>query len=116
MKKTIGLIFAALVLVVGFSTNSSAQTGKRSVNSREHRQQKRIYQGAKSGELTPREISRLERQQAQIRRTEAKYRNSGDGLSRGERYRLEHKLNQTSRSIKRQKHDEQDYQRPRKRL
>lgn len=116
MKKIIGLIFAALIVIAGFSMNSSAQTRKWSVNSREHRQQKRIYQGARNGTLTPKETYRLERQQIQIRRTEARYRNSGDGLSRREKSILERKLNQSSRSIYRQKHDKQNYQHPQRRM
>lgn len=119
MKKIISLIFGALILTIGLSIDSLAQTKKAhswSVNSRESRQQKRIYRGVKSGELTARETYRLERQQAQLRRTEARYRASGNGLSWREKYRLEHKLNQSNRSIYRQKHDKQDYQYPRKRL
>lgn len=119
MKKIIGLIFAALIITIGLSADSFAQTKKSkswSVNNREQRQQKRIYQGVKSGELTAKETYRLEKQQAQLRRTEARYRKSGDGLSWREKYNLQHKLNQSSRTIYRQKHDKQDYQYPKKRL
>ena len=119
MKKIIGLIFASLMIVVGLSADSFAQTKNSkswSVNNREQRQQKRIYQGIKSGELTARETYRLEKQQARIHRTEARYRASGDGLSWREKYKLQHKLNQSSRNIRRQKHDKQDYQYPKKRL
>ncbi len=82
MKKTIGLIFASLVIAIGLSADASAQTKHPwSVNHREQRQQRRIYQGARSGELTAKETYRLEKQQAQIRRQEARYRASGNGLS-----------------------------------
>lgn len=118
MKKIIGLIFASLMIIAGLSADSAAQTKHRSwsVNSRESRQQRRIYQGARSGSLTAKETYRLERQQAQIRRQEAKYRRSGNGLSARERYRLEHRLNQTNRRIYSQKHDRQNQGYPRKRL
>ena len=116
MKKIIGLIFASLLIVVGFSTDSSAQTYRGRINNRESRQQRRIYQGARNGSLTPRETYRLERQQAQLRRTEARYRRSGGGLSWRERYKLERREDRTSRSIYRQKHDKQLYGYPRKRL
>lgn len=119
MKKIIGLIFAALVIVGGLSADSFAQMTKSkpwSVNRREQRQQRRVYQGVRAGELTARETYRLEKQQARLRRTEARYRASGDGLSWREKYRLQHRLNQSSRSIYRQKHDRQDYQYPKKRL
>lgn len=43
---------------------------------------------------------------------ENRYRNSGDGLSNRERARLEYELSQSSRHIRRQKNDRQDYPRP----
>lgn len=118
MKKIFGLIIGLLFVVGGMATNSSAQTGRHphSVNSRERRQQKRIYNGVKTGQLTPRETFRLERRQAQIRRAEARYRRSGDGLSRRERYKLERGLNRSSRSIYRQKHDKQSVNYTKRRL
>ena len=41
------------------------------INQTEWRQQERIWHGYRSGELTPREFRRLEREQAFIRRSEA---------------------------------------------
>ncbi len=118
MKKTIGLIFAALLLVAGFSIDSSAQRyyGQRSVNQRERRQQQRIYQGVRSGRLNRRETYRLQRQQYRLYRTESRYRRSGGGLSWRERYLLQRRLNRTSRNIYRQKHDRQRRYYPRRRL
>ena len=78
MKKIIGLIFAAVLILAGFSAESFAQ---RSINNRERRQQQRIYNGARTGRLTSRETYRLERRQYQIRRTEARFRRSGGRFS-----------------------------------
>lgn len=118
MKRITTLIFAALIIALGFSADTFAQTKyrPRSINNREQRQQKRVVRGVKSGELTARETYRLEREQYQIRRLESRFRRSGDGLSNRERYRLQRELNQSSRHIYKQKHDKQDYQYPKKRL
>ncbi len=111
MRKTINLIFAALFVVCALAVSDFAQTKSRpySINHREQRQQKRIRQGIKSGELTAKETYKLEKQQYKLRRTEARYRRSGSGLTWRERYRLQRQLNRSSRTIYKQKHDKQDY-------
>lgn len=111
MKKLTVLLFAAIFAVGGLSISAAAQTKSRpySINHREQRQQKRVRQGIKSGELTARETYKLEKQQAKLRRTEAGYRRSGNGLTPKERYKLQRQLNRSSRTIYRQKHDRQDY-------
>lgn len=115
MKRLTGIALASLVLIGGLAASASAQTNRHhyygGVNSRERYQQRRIAQGARSGELTARETYRLERRQAQIRRQEARFRRSGNGLSTRERARLQRELNHSSRSIYRQKHDRQEYRR-----
>ncbi len=111
MKKIVSLIFAALFVVGGLAVSDFAQTKSRpySINHREQRQQTRIRHGIRSGELTARETYRLEKQQAQLRRTEARYRRSGEGLTWREKYKLQHQLNKSSRNIHGQKNDRQDY-------
>src|SRR6266849_1085387 len=81
--------------------------GHDNINRREQRQQARIYQGVKSGELTLRETQKLEAGAARIAALEAKDRRSGGGLSRKERAELERLLNEQSRDIYQQKHDGQ---------
>ena len=103
-------LLLAFVLVV--SVMAASAQGRRGVNARQHRQQERIAQGVRSGELTSRETYRLERQEQRIDRQEDRFRESGDGLSPRERARLEHELNRESRNIYRQKHDGQDSPRP----
>lgn len=122
MKKTIGLIFAALLLPTVFSLDALAQRyyGNRSIDSRQRRQQQRIYNGVRRGSLNRREAYRLQRQQYRIYRTESRYRRSGGGLSWRERYLLQRRLNRSSRNIYRQKRDSQRYRSyryyPRRRL
>lgn len=76
------------------------------VDRREHREQTRIHQGVRSGELTRREVRRLEAEQAKIRVDERLARR--DGLTAKERARLQKELNRAGRDIYRQKHDNQD--------
>jgi hypothetical protein len=85
----------------------SAQHRPAGVNARQHRQSARIRQGVQSGELTRRETRRLAQEQRSIRREERAYRADGT-LDRVERRDLQQDLNQASRHINRQKHDEQD--------
>lgn len=102
MRK-IGSLFIAAVFVLGVSTVSMA-----GINRREYREQQRINQGIRSGELTRREAARLEAGLARIRINERFARMSGGGISPRERARLDRELNRESRGIYRQKHDGQD--------
>lgn len=115
MKKTVGFIFAAMMIVLGFSTDSFAQRKYHTVNKRQAHQDQRIRQGIKSGELTASEVYRLNRQQYRIANTEARFRRSGSSLSWRERYILDQAQDRASRSIYRQKHDRQNYPISRKR-
>ena len=112
MKKSLSLIFAAIIMICGLSSISMAQNRTKprvwQVNKRQTHQQGRIYNGINSGELTRRESYRLQREQYQINRMEQRFRRSGEGLSARERVRLAREQNQASRHIYRQKHDEQD--------
>ncbi len=95
MKKSLFVFFASLSLICGLSFDAFAQNRPRGINKRQHNQQKRIYQGVKSGELTPREFFRLEKEQMQIRRMEKRFK-SDDELTRRERARLKKELYQAS--------------------
>lgn len=77
------------------------------VDARQNRQEARIDQGIRSGELTPREAARLDAQQDRIERREARAKADGDVTAR-ERVRLHRAENRASRNIARQKHDRQD--------
>ncbi|MCA1818066.1 MAG: hypothetical protein LC746_17040 [Acidobacteria bacterium] len=106
-KKLTTAAFVCAALAVA-ATSTQAQ-GKRSgsINGREHRQQERIRQGERSGELTRREAGRLEAEQAKVRVDEAYARRSGGELTPEERARLERELNKSSKDIYQQKHDKQ---------
>ena len=99
-------MFAAAALGLAALTAVPAVASAAQVNAREVRQERRIDQGVRSGELTPREAARDERQQGRINRTEARmrYRNGGY-LTRGQRARLNARQNRASAHIYRSKHN-----------
>src|SRR5262245_16427988 len=78
------------------------------IDQREWRQQRRIWSGYRSGDLTPREFRRLEREQAHIRHSEARALRDGEFTAR-ERMRLDREQDRANRHIFRQRHDRQDW-------
>jgi hypothetical protein len=101
----------ALAGIVALASVSHADAPRRTrdpgVNARQHNQQGRIVQGARSGELTRRETGRLVGEQRDIRQLEREYKSDGT-LTRDERRDLHQEQNQASRHIYNQKHDAQD--------
>jgi len=97
------LIAAALVTLVAIP--AFAQSTPR-IDAREARQEDRIEQGEKSGQLTPRETARLERGQAHVQTMEANAKADGV-VTNQERARISHAQDVQSRHIYRQKHDAQ---------
>lgn len=96
------------LLSIAFATLAAVGTAEAGpVNHREHRQGARIRQGVHSGELTRREARGLVGQQARIRAEEYRYRHDDGHLGPAERADLRHDQRRASRSIYRQKHDEQ---------
>lgn len=76
------------------------------VDQRQENQQQRIDQGVASGQLTPREAARMDRQQGRVAASEAQAKSDGV-VTKKERARLAHQQNKTSRHIRHQKHDRQ---------
>ncbi|MEK6699005.1 MAG: hypothetical protein AABZ10_08175 [Nitrospirota bacterium] len=95
---------AALVLLSGVLYAGS--TNDPVVRKREQRQEKRVNQGVKSGELTPREAGRLEREQARIKQDEERMKADGK-LTPLERKKLQREQDRASRHIYKEKHDAQ---------
>jgi hypothetical protein len=115
MKRTLAKLLApaTLVAALAFPLASAAQANTnchhpRGINARERRQEQRIRQGVRSGELTRRETERLQAEEAKIRVDEAFARRSGGELTAKERARIERELNRASKDIYKQKHDEQE--------
>ena len=97
-------------VLAGASFAAVAAPRDPTVNHRQHRQQHRIEQGARSGELTRAETKSLRQEQRSIRQEERAYKSDGK-LTPAERKDLHHDLNQASKDIYREKHD--DEKRPR---
>lgn len=105
MKKklmTAGFVLAFVTLAsAGF-----AQTKTPRVTKRQERQQERIAQGVKSGELTAKETEHLEAREAKIQHDKKEAKADGK-VTASERARLNREENRSSRAIRRQKHDAQ---------
>lgn len=91
-----------MLLCLGLASPSLAATFR----DRQERQQQRIGQGIRSGELTPREAARLERGEARINREFRRDRADGK-FSRSERARMRRHQHHLSRRIFREKHNRQ---------
>jgi hypothetical protein len=76
------------------------------VNAREGNQQARIANGAKSGQLTPRETKSLEKREGHINQEVRNDRKADGGrLTPGERQQVNHQQNNASRAIYNDKHN-----------
>lgn len=94
------------LLVGGFAVALSA--GTLLAAGPQVRQQKRIAQGVRSGELTRPEAQHLERNAVRVHRSIKRDRLDGGEFTPRERAKAQKKLDRQSRAIYRQKHDNQD--------
>jgi hypothetical protein len=77
------------------------------VNAREQNQQNRIANGVKSGELTPKETQKLEKQQQHIDNQEKKDMAKHNGhLTKAEQAKLNKEQNKASKNIYAKKHND----------
>ena len=96
-------------LILGLLTLTGLPAAAQNVNDpgiqeREVKQQQRIQQGIKSGQLTQGEATRLENQQSRIKATEDRMKADGK-LTPGERAKLTRRQNCASQNIYRKKHN-----------
>ena len=98
-------ILRTLVLcatTAAFMLPATAQT----IHQRKVNQQRRIGQGVKSGQLTPRETAHLEGREAHLNRETRRMRAANGGrLTPAEKARVNHQQNNISHSIYRDKHN-----------
>lgn len=99
--------FLSIALIIGACTASQAQqpAAPRAVK-RQVNQQQRIREGAQTGALTPREVQKLEAEQANIQATKAAAKADGK-VTPIEKAVIEQKQDRANRHIRRQKHDRQ---------
>lgn len=102
MKRNI-LVMGTMVL----GLLSALPAGAAEADRRQVRQQQRIVQGVKSGELTGREAVRLQRQHRAVQRDIREARSDDGRLDARERTQIRREQNQLRRRIHRQKHDGQ---------
>ncbi|MBS9719748.1 hypothetical protein JYU29_03495 [Tianweitania sp. BSSL-BM11] len=99
MKK---IVLSAVAVLIASTMPGLAQTHH--TQSREYRQGHRIERGIARGELTPRELRQIQRQQRRIDRSQ--HRAARDGyITPAERRRLERQQNRASRNIHRKTHN-----------
>ncbi len=96
-----GLAAASLALGAQ-ETSTPKREGQ--VQRRADRQQKRIAQGAASGQLTPKETPHLEKREAKLNNDIAAAKADGK-ITKQEQKKLNHEENRDSRKIYRKKHN-----------
>ena len=104
-KHTLIAATLAIASIGAFAQAASAPATPRS-DQREVNQQARIANGAASGQLTPKETNRLEKEQAHINKAEDKAKADGK-VTKAERKHLTRMQNAASKDIHKQKHDAQ---------
>ena len=98
-------ILVLVALVAMGLTSVTAQTATPRATKRQVKQQARINQGVKSGELTPGETRRLERQQVKIQH-DKKVAKSDGTVTPAERAKIAREQNRASKRIYRMKHND----------
>lgn len=96
-------------LLAAFAIGTLLSTGALTsqVKKREVRQQKRINQGVRSGELTKKETLKIEAAEAKLHKEIKDDRQDGPGLTPKERAKINKKQKKLSKRIYKQKHDGQ---------
>ena len=104
MKK---IMFAFAILA---TTAAAIPAAAQSVDQREHRQEQRIRQGERSGQLTPGESRRLQHRERRLHRTEARMRwHNGGALRPQQRQHLRRMEGRDSAAMYRLKHNRRSY-------
>ena len=75
------------------------------IDERQKRQQERIDEGVKSGELTKKETLKLEAEQAKIRKKKRRFKRNDGEIGPKERAKLEQEQDKASQHIYKEKHD-----------
>ncbi|HVI44240.1 MAG TPA: hypothetical protein VM802_05205 [Chitinophaga sp.] len=99
MKQVI--LFSALIAA---TLSAAAQTRTPVIHERQQRQQQRIANGVKSGQLTARETARLENRETKLQQDKRLAKSDGV-VTHQERQELRREENRDSRAIYEQKHD-----------
>ncbi len=101
----IKILGGALVGILTITSIANAQTKTPVINHREHRQERRINQGVRSGELTKSEAHHLRKDERKIRNDKRMAKADGH-VTPAERQHLRKEQNHASRAIYRKKHND----------
>ncbi|MCX5781899.1 MAG: hypothetical protein NT145_04240 [Elusimicrobia bacterium] len=99
-------IFLLFALISAVSSPVFAYKPMKNVSKKQVNQNERIRQGVRSGELTKEEAKELKQDQKEIRKMKQEARSDGK-VTVQERKEIQKKLNQESKEIYQEKHDEQ---------
>jgi hypothetical protein len=100
--KLVTLVTASALAFPAFAQTESTPR----IDKRQERQEQRIEQGTKSGQLTKKEAARLEKGQARVQKMEDKAAADGK-ITKKEKARIERAQDRQSKKIYREKHDQQ---------
>ena len=103
-KSIIAAVVIAAFALPGFALAQTTSTPR--IDKRQEKQDQRIEQGVKSGELNKKEAARLEKGQERVQKMEDKAVADGK-VTKKEKARIEHAQDVESKRIARQKHDKQ---------
>lgn len=106
LRKSSSFSSHLLSLVFLAAAGAAAADGSQTPNldKREVRQERRITQGIRSGQLTPAEAANLQAREAKLNAHEARAKSDGV-VTKKERARLQAEANRDSRAIHRKKHN-----------
>jgi len=105
-KTSIAVLLVASLPALALAQPAPGNTATPNIDQRRAEQQRRIDQGVKSGELTPREAASLQKGQAKVQRMEDKAKSDGVVTDK-ERKKIEHEQDKQSKRIEHEKHDRQ---------
>ena len=86
-----------MLVIAAFSSACIGTANAGNIHTREIRQQERIAQGIRTGNLTPREVARLENNEAALHREICRDRLDGGGFTFNERQKIARQQNRVKR-------------------
>jgi dihydroxyacetone kinase-like predicted kinase len=98
------ILGAFLIAALAFTSAAQAQTHTPVINRKQHKLERRIHQGVRSGELTRNEARHLQREDMRIRR-EKRMAMADGKMTFAERQRIRRHERMLSRAINRDEHN-----------
>jgi len=99
------ILTGSIAFMLAVAPAFAASTDDSGIQKREAIQERRIDQGVKSGQLTPKESGKLEGREAKIKQDEERMKSDGK-LTEKERAKLTKQQNKASKKIYKKKHND----------